>query len=662
MQAQQQLYNRSYQTTPVPPQQPVPPRQQTSSRPQSGHQQLQALQASNNDGPSNDPGAPGPTAGPDSGDEEDEDQTQVDNTQPVYNLPPPPENTYPNEPELEKAIHAWSRDHGYEFVRRASKKNARGMLYKRYYHCSKHGQRLNTHKIPEGAPRQRANRKSARTGCPMSIACVAVDPNDPEGEWQIRHRKTHHNHPPMEAIALAGHRRRARMGGVEQAVDGLFAIGSSTAQVLQFLQKTHKDGLYTRTDVANMKLKWKKWGTCADRHSKDRVVRDAAERAGITTTCERCKQRKSWCSAERPTCKNCAESGSECIYNGDGEDEPPFNLMDLSNDGEVQAQDQSAQVDAGASALPQHDVRAAQQPVQQPQEPPQQQQMPPYHQSQQPNQRKAAEQILASLRSFQQEHVTPTRLSLQSSTVEVLANASCGNGESFKSVPVLFDDKDWPTYREAMISAARRENTYEVLLGSKAEPVNPGNSSDIPVEDYNEYIRQQGIYNRRNAVQLSGLWERLSPGFRNRIKGATQAAQAWSTLEELCQPRGSQQAFKLYLDLHSITLASCAGNLHDYISRITSTWERFSQLKLNRSPPPLNRRSDTLPSVRVGSEAVPEEMVCLLFLKGLGEEWGKWVEGLVATNNIGGFGTGDRLGLKELGKRALGYQAMQKLG
>lgn len=67
-------------------------------------------------------------------------------------------------------------------------------------------------------------------------------------------------------------------------------------------------------------------------------------------------------------------------------------------------------------------------------------------------------------------------------------------------------------------------------------------------------------------------------------------------------------------------------------------------------------------TVRTGSEAVPEEMVCFLFLKGLGDDWSKWVEGLVATNNIGGFGTGERLGLKELGKRALGYQAMQKLG
>lgn len=557
-------------------------------------------------------------------------------------------------------MHAWSLEHGYEMVRRASKKNARGVLYKRYYHCSKHGQRLNTQKIPPEA-RQRLNRKSARTGCPMSIACVSVDPNNPQGEWQIRHRKTHHNHPPLEAIALAGHRRRARMGGVEQAVDGLFAIGSSTAQVLQFLQKTHKDGLYTRTDVANMKLKWKKYGTCADRQSAVRMARDNATRAGVTANCERCKERKSWCSAERPQCQNCAQNGAECVY---ADEDDGFTGMDIDDDGQPDAPNNN-QANTGAIAPTPPDAQPTQQ-FAAPQQPAgsstRQLTAPAYHPLRPSEHRQATEHILANLRSFQQEHVTPTKLSLQSSTVEVLANASCGNGDSFKSVPVLFDDKDWPTYREAMLAAARKENTVDVLLGDKPEPHTPGTGPDVPVDDWNEYIRQLAIFNRRNASQLSGIWDRLSPSFRHRIKGAEKAAEAWSTLEELCQPRGSQQAFQLYRDLHATTLASCNGNLHDYISRVTSMYSQFSLLKVNRSPPMLNRRPETLSAVRTGAEAVPEEMVCFLFLKGLGEEWAKWVEGLVATNNIGGFGTGERLGLKELGKRALGYRAMQKLG
>ena len=64
---------------------------------------------------------------------------------------------------------------------------------------------------------------------------------------------------------------------------------------------------------------------------------------------------------------------------------------------------------------------------------------------------------------------------------------------------------------------------------------------------------------------------------------------------------------------------------------------------------------------RNGGDAVPEEMACFCFLRGLGPAWASWVNGLVLTNNIGGFGTGERLGLKELGKRALGYQAQQRV-
>lgn len=577
-------------------------------------------------------------------------------------------------------MHAWSLEHGYEMVRRASKKNARGVLYKRYYHCSKHGQRLNTQKIPADAPRQRANRRSARTGCPMSIACVAVDPNNTDGEWQIRHRKTHHNHPPLEAIALAGHRRRARMGDVEQTVDGLFAIGSSTAQVLQFLQKTHKDGLYTRTDVANMKMKWKKHGTCADRQSAIRLARDSAKRAGVTATCDSCQGTKKWCSAERPTCAQCIHSGLQCKYTND--DAFDFLPMDLEEDDGAQAEMQNVQPDLGTTVAPATAAPAvapAPAPATtthtrvqiDPALPPPQQEPshtrprgPGWHPVRPTQQRQSAatEQILANIRNFQKEHVAPTKLSLQSSSVEVLANASCGTGDSFKSVPVLFDPKDWPSYREAMISAARKENTADVLTGDKTEPTNPGNSAEVPVEDRNEYIRQQAIFNRRNAIQLSAIWDRLSPSLRNRIKGAEKASQAWSTLEELCQPHGSQQAFKLYLELHSTTLASCNNNLHDYVAHVTSTYDQFSLLKVNRSPPNLSRRAEALSRVRTGGEAMPEEMVCFLFLKGLGEDWAKWVEGLVATNNIGGFGTGDRLGLRELGKRALGYQAMQRMG
>ena len=161
----------------------------------------------------------------------------------------------------------------------------------------------------------------------MSLAIVALDPMAPEGEWQVRHRKTYHNHGPLDALALAGHRRRARAGGIEQAVDGLFAIGTPTAQVLQFLQRTNPNGLFTRTDVANMKLKYKKFGTCLDR--KDAAVLEASAMA-----CNACRSRKVKCDNTRPTCGTCAASGIECEFENiegadisqmDGIDDDPLN-------------------------------------------------------------------------------------------------------------------------------------------------------------------------------------------------------------------------------------------------------------------------------------------------------------------------------------------------
>ena len=245
---------------------------------------------------------------------EGEQAQDGEENEPIYNLPPPAENTYPSEAELEKAMHAWSLEHGYELVRRASKKNAAGKMYKRYYHCSKHG--IMPSKQVPASERKRANRKSNRIGCPMSLACVAVDPGEPDGEWQIRHRKTHHNHPAHDGVSLAGHRRRAREGGVQKAVDGLFSIGTSTAQVLLFLQKTHPNGLFTRTDVANMKLKWKKYGTCTYRPGEDEPDRERAK-PGQPRACLHCRQKKMGCGSERPVCTQCQQSGTECQYDFD---------------------------------------------------------------------------------------------------------------------------------------------------------------------------------------------------------------------------------------------------------------------------------------------------------------------------------------------------------
>ncbi|KAF2480754.1 hypothetical protein BDY17DRAFT_312586 [Neohortaea acidophila] len=575
----------------------------------------------------------------------------------IFNIPPPPENTYPNEEELEKAIHEWSKEHGYELVRRASKRNARGVLYKRYYHCSKHGKRANTGKLTEEM-RQRTNRKSGRVDCPMSLAAVAVDPTNPAGEWQIRHRKSHHNHGPLKAVELAGHRRRARMGAVEQAIDGLFAIGTSTAQVLQFLQTTHPDGLFTRTDVANMKNRYKKWGTCADRIQRGEnhisTVR-YKNQLGIPIPCIPCRQRKYNCGSERPTCKNCQQNGFACEYS---HEQPANNESTPVEDGDAMhtevTPDIQLQQEIGATVQPAPNAPRAQTSAPTPDE---------------------TERILNNLRNFQAEHIKPQRLTLDSSSVEVLAQSSCGNGDSYRGLPFLNTEHDWPAFRDAMIEAALKENTHDVLRGIKTQPTSPpGPREEIDVETWNEYIRQLAIFNRRNSLLLSALLSKTSPMFRNRVQTFPLAAPAWDMLEQMCAPRGCTTAYQLYCDLHATTLAACT-SLQNYISRLDSAYAAFTQLKLNTSPPSLphgrrggggGKQKDAQQAAvqpsppHTGAEAMTEEMLVFLFLRGLGREWSGWTEAMCMTNNIGGFGTGDRLGFKEVCKAALRQEALAR--
>lgn len=570
----------------------------------------------------------------------------------IFNIPPPPENTYPSEAELERAIHAWSKEHGYELVRRASKRNAKGVLYKRYYHCSKHGKRANTGKLTDET-RQRVNRKSGRVDCPMSLAAVAVDATDPEGAWQIRHRKSHHNHGPIKAVELAGHRRRARMGPVEQAIDGLFAIGTSTAHVLQFLQKTNPEGLFTRTDVANMKNRYKKWGTCADRIQRGEnhvsTVRYKSQN-GMPIPCVQCRQKQVTCGSERPRCRNCEGVGGACEYSH--HDQQTTNLEDTGFEGGAEAQ-----IDLTATTAP-----------------------PQPSNSTRSNRAPAArsntttaeqtEQILASLKTFQAEHITPQRLTLSSSSVEVLAHSSCGNGDTYRSLPFLNTEQDWPAFRDAMVEAAMKENTFEVLVGLNAEPLKPcAGPEGMDIELWNEYIKQLAIHNRRNSLLISAMLAKVGPMFKNRLYMVQNAAQAWSALEDMCAPRGSATAYGLFCEVHSITLANST-SLQNYISRLDGVYTQFKQLKLNTGTQPhTNARTakrnenQHLPALpQTGSEAMPEESLIFLFLRGLGPEWKGWVEGMCMTSNIGGFGTGERLGWKEVWKAAVRAEGLARRG
>lgn len=585
-------------------------------------------------------------------DDDADDGVQPDDDndpEPVFHLPPPPEGTYESEEAMEEAIHSWSLEHGYELVRRASKKNAKGVLYKRYMHCSRHGKAANTGKLTKET-RQRFNRKSARMNCPMSIAVVAMDPTNTDGQWQVRHRKTHHNHGPLDALNLAGHRRRARAGGIEQAVDGLFAIGTPTAQVLQFLQRTNPHGLFTRTDVANMKLKYKKFGTC--------LVK------GDTTThgrpCDECRARKIKCNNRRPTCAACRDAGKACVY-----DHPPDESTENADDNDNAVPITSGDMDD----LPDQPIR---------------------EEGQRPQTRTRArgaisdfqqnairaEEILANLQAFQSQHITQVKLDFQSSAVEILAASSCGSGESYRNVPVLTSVDDWPSYRDLMTEACMKENTFDVLIATKTEPVKP--SDDCKVEEWNEYVKKLAIFNRRNAALTAALWGTLAPTFRSRVQKLTKAAEVWAVLEDACLPRGSQTGFKLYMDLHNITHAN-SQDLKDYILRLenaytalnqTSThWHAQNDPTASRTASNANTTGNTHTSafstlhtphpaskIPQAQNVFSEQMLCFLFLRNLAPEFQRWVDTVCATNNVAGFGTGPPVHFVELTRRAVEHE------
>ena len=566
---------------------------------------------------------------------------------PIFFMPPPPEKTYTTEEEMEKALHDWSRDHGYELVRRASKKNAKGEVYKRYYHCSKYGQET---KRKTTEPRRRTKRISNRIGCPMSIACVAADPSNPDRDWQIRHRKSHHNHAPLEAVQLAGHRRRARMVA-EKAVDSLFEMGTSTSLVLKFLQTTHPDGLFTRTDVANMKLKWKKWGTCAD---KLQSIRKGTAPTGkhMESVCLACRGKRIACGRERPVCGNCELDGRRCEYDHEPAQHDDDDQHDLSD--EVPP----TQINYDQQRQRQHQSDAIQRST-------------PNRGRMSGATQKQTQEILSTLQQFTQEHIKPTRLTTQSSSVQVLAQSSCGDGKTYERVPSLNAERDWPAFRDGMFESSLKEGTYDVLTGTQDEPERPRNDQwkegeAAEIDAWNEYVKQLAIHKRRSDMLFHAFYKKLGPAFRSRIQALQKPAEVWALLESVCQPRGSEQAYRLFCDIQSISLANSEG-LRDYVNRLDTAYSQFKELKINsmahqqpagvsgtgRSTRPKNR-------AQTGKDAIPDEMMVFLFLKGLGSDWARWVEGLCATNNIAGFGTGDRLGFQEVCKRALGYEAMQR--
>lgn len=166
----------------------------------------------------------------------------------------PPERRFPS---FEAAIefgNQWSRDNGFDLVRINKGKqgrNPQGITYKFLWECKRHGKPANTRKLTPDK-RQRAARGSVRMGCRMRIVLVAVEPQVPQGEWQIRHcGRNGHNHGPDTAESFPAIRRRTRTHEMDVFMATQLRQGLSRSETLQLVRQHWPDALVTRQDIGN---------------------------------------------------------------------------------------------------------------------------------------------------------------------------------------------------------------------------------------------------------------------------------------------------------------------------------------------------------------------------------------------------------------------------
>jgi hypothetical protein len=223
---------------------------------------------------------------------------------------------------------------------------------------------------------------------------------------------------------------------------------------------------------------------------------------------------------------------------------------------------------------------------------------------------------------------------LQSSSIEILAYAACGTGRYYQNIPQLNDPSGWPAYEEAFAAASQKENTWEVLSGEKSEPLPLAN--DVPIDEWNEYIRQLAIYRRRNNILLGALRSTLAPALKASLGNHYYACALWLALRNTCQPSTNVEAWSRFHDLSSTTLASCGNNFERYAQTVEMRWNEFNR----RLPPPS--------ALAWQNCRFTEELVCLLFLENLGEEHRRKVELVCQGYNVGGYGGGEKIGFPAL--------------
>jgi hypothetical protein len=188
------------------------------------------------------------------GDKDDDNDDAAPSSYKVVCEAAPPERRFPS---FEAAIefgNQWSRDSGFDLVRINKGKqgrNPQGVTYKFLWECKRHGKPANTRKLTPDR-RQRAARGSVRIGCRMRIVLVAVEPQVPQGEWQIRHcGRNGHNHGPDNAESFPAVRRRTRTHEMDVFMATQLRQGLSRSETLQLVRQHWPDALVTRQDIGN---------------------------------------------------------------------------------------------------------------------------------------------------------------------------------------------------------------------------------------------------------------------------------------------------------------------------------------------------------------------------------------------------------------------------
>jgi len=190
----------------------------------------------------------------------------------------------------------------------------------------------------------------------------------------------------------------------------------------------------------------------------------------------------------------------------------------------------------------------------------------------------------------------------------------------------------------------------------KREPSRPtaeAEGEEVTVEEWNEYIKQLAIYNRRNDMLKAGLRETVTKVVWMRISRLETAREMWRAIEDMCRPRGSDQAFARFTALQNVTLEGCRNDFETYVFEMKRMWEAYNEMGLSheasRAPAQLSQSATEILKRREGGDGTfPEELLCFLFMKNLGLRYQHLVGSLAKRHNIGGYGSGQRVPFREL--------------